>query len=141
MSARDFCAKLLAALHHPLAEVRLRAIISLGRCGESKAAQPLAQCALRHPTDVSEGLQVVESLGAIRNPAARRRALHVLAMAQLARAPCGRQRDSPCTKRERQRPLSRCVCGGGVGQDARFRSAHEASPRARGSLQGRKVDL
>lgn len=86
MSTRDFRANLLAALQHPLADVRLRAIISFGWRGEGDTAQPLAECALRHPTDVVEGLQVVESLGGIRDAAARQGALHILVVSHPARA-------------------------------------------------------
>lgn len=62
LSHRDYREKLLAALHHPLADVRLRAIIALGWRREPEAAQALAECALRHPIDVVQGLEVVESL-------------------------------------------------------------------------------
>jgi hypothetical protein len=41
-------------------------------------AQPLARCALRHPTDVVEGMEVVDSLTRIRDPAAACRALRAL---------------------------------------------------------------
>lgn len=61
-SARDYADKLIAALDHPLSEVRMRAIIALGWRGEERAAQPLLDLALRHPVDVVEGLAVLESL-------------------------------------------------------------------------------
>lgn len=77
-SARDYRDKLLTALHHPLADVRMRAIIALGWRGEAASAEPLARCALRHPTDVVEGLEVVDSLARIRDAGAARRALHAL---------------------------------------------------------------
>lgn len=64
----------------------MRAILSLGWRGEAEAAQPLAECALRHPTDVVEGLQVVESLDGIRDAPTRERALRTLATAHPARA-------------------------------------------------------
>ncbi len=86
LSARDYRAKLLAALHHPLSEVRMRAIIALGWRGEADAAQPLAECALRHPTDVVEGLQIVESLAGLRDTPAREGALRTLAATHPARA-------------------------------------------------------
>jgi HEAT repeat protein len=78
LSARDYQDKLLAALHHPLSEVRMRAIIALGWRGEALAAEPLVRCALRHPTDVVEGLQVVESLARLRDAGVARQALHTL---------------------------------------------------------------
>jgi len=61
-SARDYVDKLIAALAHPLSEVRMRAIIALGWRGEVHAAQPLLDLALRHPVDVVEGLAVLDSL-------------------------------------------------------------------------------
>lgn len=65
MSARDYKEKLLAALAHPLAEVRMRAIIALGERGEPDAAAALIACALGHPADVVEGLEIVRSLARI----------------------------------------------------------------------------
>jgi HEAT repeat protein len=62
LSARDYADKLIAALHQPLADVRMRVIIALGWRGEARAAQPLLELTLRHPVDVVEGLAVVESL-------------------------------------------------------------------------------
>lgn len=62
LSARDYADKLIAALHHPLADVRIRAIIALGWRGEANAVRPLLELAFRHPVDVVEGLSVVESL-------------------------------------------------------------------------------
>jgi len=61
-SARDYRDKLLHALDHPLADVRMRAIIACGWRGEACAARPLYELALRHPVDVVEGLAVVASL-------------------------------------------------------------------------------
>ncbi len=62
---RDYQQKLLHALEHPLAEVRMRAIIAIGLRGERSAAEALVDCALRAPGDVVEGLEVVRSLEAI----------------------------------------------------------------------------
>lgn len=86
LSRRKYRDKLLAALNHPLADVRLRAIIALGWRGEGEGALALAQCALHHPADIVEGLQVVESLQDIRDKDARRNALRVLAERHPARA-------------------------------------------------------
>jgi hypothetical protein len=86
LSQRKYRDKLLAALNHPLADVRLRAIIALGWRGEGEAALALAQCALHHPVDIIEGLQVVESLHDIRDKDARRAALRMLAERHPARA-------------------------------------------------------
>ena len=86
LRVRAYRGKLLAALNHPLAGVRLRAIIALGWRGESATAQALARCVLRHPVDVVEGLQVLENLRGIQDAAARRRVLGMLAERRPARA-------------------------------------------------------
>ena len=62
ISDRNFRQKLLHALDHPLDDVRMRAIIALGLRGEEDAALPLAECALRHTTNIEEGLEVVSKL-------------------------------------------------------------------------------
>jgi HEAT repeat protein len=71
MSGRDFRVKLLAALHHPLDDVRMRAILALGLRGEPETAEALADCALRHPVDVVEGLAVVDALSHLGRAGAR----------------------------------------------------------------------
>jgi HEAT repeat protein len=62
LSAREYKEKLLHALFHPLADVRLRAIIALGLRAEEDAIPALVACALRHPTDLAQGLEIVSSL-------------------------------------------------------------------------------
>lgn len=62
LTARSYREKLVAALRHPLAEVRMRVVIALGFRRDVEAAADLAQCALRHPRDVVEGLEIVKSL-------------------------------------------------------------------------------
>lgn len=59
----EYREKLLHALEHPLAEVRMRSIIALGLRGEPDTAPALVACALRRPADVVEGLEIVRSLG------------------------------------------------------------------------------
>ncbi len=86
LSGRGYRDKLLTALNHPLADVRLRAIIALGWRGEGEAAQALARCALHHPVDIVEGLQVVESVRGIHDKVVRRNALRMLAQRHPARA-------------------------------------------------------
>lgn len=78
LSAEDYGKKLLNALHHPLADVRLRAVIALGLRGDSDAAAELVQCALRHPTDLVEGLEIVKSLQRLPSGLFRRAALQTL---------------------------------------------------------------
>lgn len=53
----------------------MRAIIALGLRGEAQAADALAACALRHPLDVVEGLEIVRSLRCIAELTGERQAL------------------------------------------------------------------
>lgn len=62
LSYRDYQQKLVHALEHPLADVRMRAIVALGLRGERSAAEALVECALRTPADVVEGFEAVSSL-------------------------------------------------------------------------------
>ena len=84
LTARDYRAKLLAALTHPLDDVRMRVILALGLRAEPDAAEALGDCALRHPVDVVEGLAVVGSLARLGD--AGRRALLRLAESHPAHA-------------------------------------------------------
>lgn len=54
--------RLVHALRHPNPEARMSAIITLGNWGDAGAALPLAECALAHPLDVTQGLAVVKSI-------------------------------------------------------------------------------
>lgn len=58
----DYADKLKQALSHPLADVRLRAIIALGLRQEAEAVAPLIACALRHPLDVIQGIEIARAL-------------------------------------------------------------------------------
>jgi HEAT repeat protein len=62
MAHKSYTERLIHALSHPIAEVRMSAIISLGKLKEVKAAVPLAQCALVHPIDVIQGLEIIHAL-------------------------------------------------------------------------------
>ncbi len=53
----------------------MRAIIALGLRGEAQAAEELAACALRHPIDMVEGLEIVRSLRRIAELTGERQAL------------------------------------------------------------------
>ncbi len=53
----------------------MRAIIALGWCGEPETADDLVACALRQPSDVVEGLEIVNSLEQIGNADVRKMAL------------------------------------------------------------------
>ncbi len=54
--------RLIAALHHPLDDVRMRAIFALGKRRQPESAEPLLDCALRFPTDVPQGIAIAETL-------------------------------------------------------------------------------
>ncbi|NIA05059.1 MAG: HEAT repeat domain-containing protein [Proteobacteria bacterium] len=75
----DYETRLIHTLGHPLADVRMRAIIALGKRGDPQAADPLVRCALRHPIDVVEGLEIVAGLRRLRPGGARSKALDRLA--------------------------------------------------------------
>lgn len=81
LSERDYGEKLLRALQHPLADVRLRAVIALGRRAHADMAEALIDCALRYPTDVIQGLEIVDGLQRI----ARRHPETVGALQRLAK--------------------------------------------------------
>lgn len=68
---RPYAERLIQALRHPLSEVRMGSILSLGNRREIRAAVPLARCALAHPTDLVQALEIVRSLQKL--PAGRER--------------------------------------------------------------------
>lgn len=86
LSTQDYRIKLLHALAHPLDDVRMRAIIALGLRREAGTALPLAECALRHPLNIEEGLTVVNALKNLREFPDSRRALGILAQDHAAHA-------------------------------------------------------
>lgn len=85
-SERNYKEKLIHALLHPLADVRMRAIIALGWRGEPETADALVSCALRHPSDVVEGLEIINSLDRIKNAMVRQAALITVQMHHPAHA-------------------------------------------------------
>ena len=54
--------RLIHALHHPLSETRMGAIIALGKQADPHTIGALADCALEHDGDVIEGLEILHSL-------------------------------------------------------------------------------
>lgn len=78
--------RLIHALGHPLADVRMRAILSLGNRRDGSAIAPLLACAFRHPKDVVESLEIVKALQHLPPDAERKRALERLAQAHPAHA-------------------------------------------------------
>ncbi len=106
LSARAFHDKLMAALNHPLDDIRLRAITALNLRGDVPAADALVDCALRHPTNVTEGLSVVAALAHFGAPAreslmrlasrTRNHAVQVAATEVLAARPVDQSENSGC---------------------------------------------
>lgn len=58
-----YTSQLIHALNNPHSEVRMGAILSLGKRGVLEAARPVADCALHWPTDVVQGLKIVRAIG------------------------------------------------------------------------------
>ncbi len=54
--------RLIHALHHPLSETRMGAIIALGKQADPHTIGALTDCALEHDGDVIEGLEILHSL-------------------------------------------------------------------------------
>lgn len=75
----SFTQRLIHALGHPNPEARMAAIISLGYRGEAVAAIPLANCALAHPIDIVQALEIVASISRLPPGPERAQALALLA--------------------------------------------------------------
>lgn len=86
LSAQDYRKKLLHALEHPLDDVRMRAIIALGLRREAAVSLALAECALRHPLNVEEGIEAVNALKSFLPTPDGQRALQILARDHAAHA-------------------------------------------------------
>lgn len=78
LSERNYREKLVHALLHPLADIRMRAIIALGWRGEPETAEVLVECALHHPLDVVQALEIVNSLDQMKDAAIRKTSLNAL---------------------------------------------------------------
>lgn len=83
---KTYSQRLIDALGHPLADVRMRAIIALGLRGDKAAEARLVDCALQHPIDIVEGLEIVNSLRLIRDKESGDSWLQILADRHPARA-------------------------------------------------------
>jgi hypothetical protein len=59
---RSYTLRLLHALDHPISEVRMAAVISLGNRRVVAASLPLARCALKHPTDFNLAMEIINAL-------------------------------------------------------------------------------
>ncbi len=74
----DYQRKLIDALHHQHADIRMRAIVAIGIRRDKHAADALVACALRNPSDLAEGMQIVAALKVIDDGKPRVTALHYL---------------------------------------------------------------
>lgn len=70
--------RLIHGLSHPIREVQMAAVISLGNRGDSAAAMPLARCALEHPTDIVLAREIVAALRKLRRGPERESAAKLL---------------------------------------------------------------
>lgn len=82
VESRDLLVKVL---HDRRADIRSTAIFALGRRKDRLTVDALVACALRHPSDITQGLQIVKVLAAIDDGAPQTTALHYL----IARHPAG----------------------------------------------------
>ncbi len=81
----------------------MRAVIALGWRGEPETADDLAACALRHPSDVVEGLEIINSLVQMKDVVARQTALSTLKAhhpAHAVREAAARVLDESASQRE-----------------------------------------
>ncbi len=58
--------RLIHGLSHPIREVQMAAVISLGNRRDPAAALPLARCALEHSSDIVLALEIVAALRKLR---------------------------------------------------------------------------
>lgn len=86
LSAQEFREKLLHALDHPSDDVRMRVIAILVQRHEEGIALKLAECALRHPMNYDEAIEIVRSLKDFQAFSDGRRALELLAKDHSAHA-------------------------------------------------------
>jgi len=70
LSEQSFNEKLTSALKHPVASVRMRAIITFGNRRVQEAADALVDCAFDHPLDVVQGMAIIETLAKFPHSAA-----------------------------------------------------------------------
>ena len=78
--------RLIHALHHPLSETRMGAIIALGKQADPRTIGALTDCALEHDGDVIEALEILRSLAQMPNVPSLRQALQRLAQNHPAHA-------------------------------------------------------
>jgi hypothetical protein len=59
---RSYTDRLIHALDHPISEVRMAVVISLGNKNDTTVSLPLARCALKHPTDIVLAMEITAAL-------------------------------------------------------------------------------
>jgi hypothetical protein len=74
----SYTRRLIHALDHPISEVRMAAVISLGNQGDSAASLPLVRCALKHPTDIILAMEIRNALKKLPIGAERDEAIAIL---------------------------------------------------------------
>ena len=82
----SYTERLVQALQHPIAEVRMGAVIAIGLRRDTQAARALADCALAHAADIPEGFEIVRSLARLAVAAEAVASLQWLAAEHPARA-------------------------------------------------------
>ncbi len=73
-----YAARLVRALQHPVDQVRMGAIITLGNRADPETASALVECAYRFPEMVPQNLQIIESLMQFHDARERENALEKL---------------------------------------------------------------
>lgn len=75
---QSYAARLIRALQHPVDQVRMGAIITLGNRADPETAEALVECAYRFPALVPQNLQIIESLLQLPDSRERKNALEKL---------------------------------------------------------------
>lgn len=70
--------RLIHALDHPISEVRMAVVISLGNRNNPAASVPLARCAMKHPTDIVLAMEITAALKKLPEGPERHDALVIL---------------------------------------------------------------
>ncbi len=78
-ASRSYTERLIHALAHPLAEVRMRSIIALGKRKDEASITMLERCAFRHPADIIQAMEIIRALENMPSSSAKTQALDALA--------------------------------------------------------------
>ncbi len=95
-TSRSYTERLVHALAHPLAEVRMQSVIALGKRKDEASITMLKWCAFRHPTDIIQALEIIRALENMPTSPAKAQALDALAEhpAHAVREAAGQHRKS-----------------------------------------------